>query len=381
MVKLLHFADVHLGQTNFGYLDPATGLNSRILDFLEAMDCVAEAAEAYKPDLILFAGDAFRTRTPTPSLVTHFAERIQRMADLCPVLCVVGNHDRQKGGSGKRHSIDILASLHSTYEIIVCDSIQILQTDKACVVTLPWLYASEVSLEEICSQLDRAVEKASKDKPLILLGHCEVEGAVYNEMYSAQGTLGGKSIVYPLSFFEEGWDYVALGHVHKHQFLRKNPPVVYAGSIERVTWGERGERKVFLTAEVDVGHAEVHVHDTYARSMVQIDLPYNKNFQKLLRDYPVEDCIVRVNVTTEKPVGRALITGQVESSLQGYYLLDRIDITDLSVTERTPFQGQRFEGKGVFEMLEMYLREKYPDDDRYVDTCLEMAHKMIGEKE
>ena len=375
--KILHFADVHLGMTNFGHLDSETGLSSRILEFLDALDCVADAAEVYRPDLILFAGDAFRTRMPNPSLVSHFSERIQRMADVAPVICVVGNHDRQRGGSGKRHSISILSELHANFEIRVCDTVERLCTDKICVVTLPWFYADESSLEEICSDLDEALEKVPEDLPVVLLGHCEVEGAVYNDLYAAKFSLGGKSIVYPLSIFEEGWDYVALGHVHKHQCLCKDPPVVYAGAIERIDWGERNEPKGFITADVSPGKAIWAFHNSYAREMVQIDLPYDKHFQQMLRDRPVDDCLVRVSVTTKKHVGRDKILSEINQALQGSYFLDRVDISDLSQEERRPFEGQRIESKSMFELLEMYLQEKYPDNDSWVDTCLDVAHKMI----
>jgi len=367
--------------TNFGHLDSETGLSSRVLEYLDALDCVADAAEVYQPDLVLFAGDAFRTRTPTPSLLSLFAERIQRMANVAPVICVVGNHDRQKGGTGKRHSISILSELHANYEIRVCDSIERLCTDKVCVVTLPWFYADESSLEEICSDLDTVLKKIPDDLPLVLLGHCEVEGAVYHDLYSAQITLGGKGLIYPLSIFEEDWDYVALGHIHRHQSLSKKTPVIYAGAIERVTWAERNEPKGFVTVEVDVGRAEWSFHNSHARSMVQIDLPYDRSFQKTLEQRPVDDCLVRINVTTKKHVGRDKILSEIRQGLQGSYYLDQMDIHDLSQEERKPFEGQRLESKSMFDLLEMFLRERYPDRDEYVDICLDVAHKMIDTEE
>jgi len=54
-------------------------------------------------------------------------------------------------------------------------------------------------------------------------------------------------------------DYVALGHIHKHQSITpagSHPPVIYPGSIERIDFGEARERKGFVMAEISKGHTE-----------------------------------------------------------------------------------------------------------------------------
>ena len=80
MIRILHFADLHLGVENYGRLDPATGLSSRVADFLRAFDTLVEYALTNDVDLVLFAGDAFKTRTPSPTYQREFASRIRRLA-------------------------------------------------------------------------------------------------------------------------------------------------------------------------------------------------------------------------------------------------------------------------------------------------------------
>src|SRR5512133_694452 len=93
MIRMLHFADIHVGMENYGRTDPKTGLSSRVLDFLKRMDEMVEYAYTQSADLIIFAGDAFKNRQPNPTYQREFAWRVRDMAKLCPVVLLVGNHD------------------------------------------------------------------------------------------------------------------------------------------------------------------------------------------------------------------------------------------------------------------------------------------------
>ncbi|HNS63036.1 MAG TPA: metallophosphoesterase, partial [Anaerolineaceae bacterium] len=64
MLRILHFADTHIDIANHGRRDPETGLSLRVLDFLRALDTIVDTAIAEKVDLVLFAGDAYKDRTP-----------------------------------------------------------------------------------------------------------------------------------------------------------------------------------------------------------------------------------------------------------------------------------------------------------------------------
>ncbi len=93
-MKLLHCADIHLGYETHGRLDPATGLNSRLLDFRRSFDALVAHALAEDIDLFLFCGDAYRTADPTPTQQKLFAEALRPIADACiPIVMIVGNHD------------------------------------------------------------------------------------------------------------------------------------------------------------------------------------------------------------------------------------------------------------------------------------------------
>jgi len=94
MVKILHFADAHIDIATHGKHDPESGLPVRVLDFLKALDTIVDSAISEKVDLVLFAGDAYKDRTPSPTYQREWGKRIIRlpMAGI-PVLLLVGNHD------------------------------------------------------------------------------------------------------------------------------------------------------------------------------------------------------------------------------------------------------------------------------------------------
>ena len=93
-MKILHFADLHLGVENYGHIDPTTGLSSRFHDFLSALDQIVDYALENKVDLVLFCGDAYKSREPSQTQQREFARRINRLSSNgIPIFLLVGNHD------------------------------------------------------------------------------------------------------------------------------------------------------------------------------------------------------------------------------------------------------------------------------------------------
>ena len=67
MIKLLHLSDIHMGSGfSHGRLNPDTGLNTRLEDFVAALERCIDRALQEPVDLVLFGGDAFPDATPPP---------------------------------------------------------------------------------------------------------------------------------------------------------------------------------------------------------------------------------------------------------------------------------------------------------------------------
>src|SRR5512133_2997053 len=93
-MKLLHFADAHIDMANYGKHDPETGLPLRVLDFLRSLDTIVDAAISEQVDLVIFAGDAYKDRSPVPTFQREWGRRIMRLSRAgIRTLLLVGNHD------------------------------------------------------------------------------------------------------------------------------------------------------------------------------------------------------------------------------------------------------------------------------------------------
>jgi exonuclease SbcD len=273
-MKLLHFADAHIDMANYGRHDPETGLPLRVLDFLKSLDTIIEAATAEQVDLVIFAGDAYRDRSPAPTFQREWGKRIIRLSKVgIRTLLLVGNHDLSPA-LGRATSIQEFQTLDVPL-VTVLDKPRFLSAEElglpVQVIAIPWvsrsglMAATDANPYEVFSNIEERLtelvngwlEKADPALPIILTAHASVQGAKFGSertvMLGADLVLSGSLVRDPRL------DYVALGHIHKPQDLNENahPPVIYPGSIERVDFGEAGDDKFFIIADITRGKTVV----------------------------------------------------------------------------------------------------------------------------
>ena len=277
-MKLLHFADAHIDMANYGRHDPKTGLPLRVLDFLKSLDTIVDAAISERVDLVIFAGDAYKDRSPAPTFQREWGKRIIRLSQAkIPTLLLVGNHDLSPA-MGRAHAIQEFDTLQVPY-VRVLQKPEFLTSDDLWglpiqVIAMPWVArsglmasidASAVDVRElfariedrISSLIEDWIKEADSSLPLILTAHASVEGAMFG---AERMVMLGSDLVLPTSLVKDRrLDYVAMGHIHKPQNLNEgsHPPVIYPGSIERVDFGEAKDDKFFIIAEVTRGDAQV----------------------------------------------------------------------------------------------------------------------------
>ena len=304
MLKVLHFADAHIDMANFGRHDPQTGLPMRVMDFLKSLDAITDTAIDENVDLVLFAGDAFKDRTPSPTYQREWGRRIVRLSRAkIPTVLLVGNHDLSPA-MGRAHAMEAFDTLDVPY-VTVIEKPMLLGPDELGglqlqIIGLPWvsrsgflayMWMADENALKAAEQLEERLtdlvhgwldNKVDPELPVILTAHCSIQGATYG---GERTVMLGNDLVLPGSLVTDPrLDYVALGHIHKHQDLNEghHPPVVYPGSIERVDFGEVDDDKYFVIANVEKGHTEV--------SWRKLDIrPFIDRYAKLTSDENVTD--------------------------------------------------------------------------------------------
>jgi exonuclease SbcD len=142
MIKLLHLADLHIGVENYGRLDPATGLHTRLIDYLTRLDEAIDYGLNEGVDVVLIAGDIYKNRTPNPTHQREFARRIRRIRGAgLPVFILIGNHDVSPA-VGRAHSIEIFDTL-AVEGVIIADrpGLHLIETRAGPlqILALPWV--------------------------------------------------------------------------------------------------------------------------------------------------------------------------------------------------------------------------------------------------
>ena len=322
MVSVLHLSDIHMG-SGFchGRINPDTGLNTRLEDFVATLSRCVDRAIAEPADLVLFGGDAFPDAVPPPLVQQAFAGQFRRLADAnIPTVLLVGNHDQHAQGQGGA-SLCIYRTL-GVPGVVVGDRLEThpikTRNGSVQVVTLPWLTPSTLltrpemeglSMAEVNQQLlDRLrvalegeIRRLDPEIPTILLGHLMTDTAAYGaERFLAVG----KGFMVPMAMLARPcFDYVALGHVHRHQVLCESPLVVYPGSLERVDFSEADEVKGYVWATVDRDHTYIEFCPLPVRSFITVttDLTASESPQAdllaAIAKYPIQDAVVRVMYT------------------------------------------------------------------------------------
>lgn len=389
-IRILHIADLHIGMENYGRLDAGSGLNGRVLDFLRRLSEVVDHALENEVDLVLFAGDAYKSRDPNSTYRREFARRIKRLADAgIPVVLLVGNHDlpvqeRRASSVEIFHTLDVPNVLVAGRE-----KLHLINTRRGTpiqVATVPYpirqrLLAHEEHKERTIAELDGLVQQLVADNiralaaqvdpsmPAVLTGHFSVSDARFGSERSVM--LGRDVVVLKSVLADPAWDYVALGHIHRHQELNdgQQPPIVYCGSLERIDFGEEKEPKGFVIVDVRRGHAEWRFHPVAARRFVTIRADVRDRKEPLgalletITQHDVADAVVRVIVQAQPAQEDLLRDNDIRRVLDEAYYVASIS-KEIERTYRQRLGGESPEEMTPAELLARYLESKDTPPDR-----------------
>ncbi|MFA5932690.1 MAG: exonuclease SbcCD subunit D [Microgenomates group bacterium] len=364
-MRLLHTGDLHIGMSNYSKLDPETGLDSRLIDFFNTFDLMVDTAISEGVDAFLLAGDAYKTRDPSPTQQKGFGERIKKLSKAgIPVILVVGNHDTPNA-EGKANTLDIYSALEID-NVWVSRKPEFLKIPTKSgilqVITAPWLHKSE--FKDLGEKLLSFYEKIDANIPAVVVGHLEVEGS---SMGSEKGLAIGTDVTVPVSLLtDRRLSYVALGHIHKHQILNADPPVIYAGSPERIDFGEAKEEKGFIMIDIpSPKKATFKLVPTNCRNFLNIevdlkgdDIDPTETILKEIKKHTIDDAIVKVVINIPAELDKEIEMDKIKKALSSAFTIAGIS-RNVERKERIKLENQvEVERLSPLEALHTYFKSK-----------------------
>jgi len=234
-MKILHTSDWHLGHTLYNY--------DRTEEQQAMLEQMVSIVEEQKPDVFLLCGDVYHTPQPSAAVQTMLSDGLVKIHEANPQMTIVmtaGNHD-----SGTKH--EIFQTPWKALKVYAIGQLEKEDLDehiievsgKGWIVAVP--YANERNIPEGFFQqlLDRVAEKNIENLPVVMTAHTTVKGCDFTgHDHATEYTVGGIDSL-ELDEMGEGYDYLALGHIHHEQFVHSGKHNVrYSGTPLPVSFDE-----------------------------------------------------------------------------------------------------------------------------------------------
>lgn len=365
-IKIAHIADIHISEkiTSAGkvIINPETGRNRRLDDIERCLNYAVNEAIKQKCDIALIT-EPFDRPSPTPGEIDVFMNAVLRLARVMPVVVEPGNH----GLDRNRTSASAFSFLKGQQNIYYIETPQTLYYDGmklskepstetvATIHVLP--YPVKYPKEEMKVHLDNFRKKGTSSVS-VLLAHVTVEGAEgadYTKFLSSEPVLSVSDL--------QGFDYVALGHIHR--FQRLDDRIFYAGDIERLDFNEEGQKKGFIIADIDRATKSLSLKfiETPATTLKTISIDEVDSIT------PDNSTIYRVVGTVDKQARNALL-GKVSQYQDKVPLMLKIQINDGQKIKEASINDTMTEEQAITEYL------KQAGLSHSVDRVIE-THRMI----
>ncbi len=247
-MRLLHTADWHLGARLVE--------RDRLTEHAAFLDWLISTLKTEKIDALLLSGDVFDAANPPQDAVALYFDFLRRIADLKTVKAVItgGNHDSASHLNAPRE-------LLRRFEVHVfghAGDPHLVDLGGAVIAAVPYLRERDLrqaavgeTMIEAQDQVRAAIRahyaaqlvacrELAQDRPIIAMGHLTVAGAVSSdsERDIHIGNLGAVS-----ADVFEGYNYTALGHLHRPQTVAGRETIRYSGSPIALSFSEAADSK------------------------------------------------------------------------------------------------------------------------------------------
>lgn len=295
--RFVHAADLHLDSPFREVGRIREGLDEVLRDAsLEAFDALIELCLAEQAEFLLIAGDVYDGGRRGVRSGSHLRRGLERLAAAgIPTLIVLGNHDPLDDGLG----------VESIEGVTVFRSGQPQTTTLSSESGTP-VMVHGVSFRTRSEEANLAKRFARAEEPGLQIGllHCMVGSGDDHRPYAPCSVQ---------DLLDAGFDYWALGHIHRSQTLNADPPIVYAGALQGRSPrpGERGAHGAMVVTFDDDGVVEVEHRALDRVRFAEIEVPIDGHEELDALERALEDAAAGV---AEDADGRLIL---VRASLSG----------------------------------------------------------------
>ena len=268
-LRFIHFSDSHLGFIDYTS-DDYTVQKAREEDAYKTVDLVIDHAIRTKPDFLLHTGDFFHRPSPYNKAIVRAASQFKRLSDAgIPFYMIAGNHDLPR--------MEDSPSIHPLYEMF--DGCKVFHNQKYNVIDNGKFILHALPHINFDDDFRTEIEKIGvidSAKPNILMMHLSMPVSFYKEEEVGGG-------IFPSEKLEilKDFDYVALGHWHRFNHMKKYGNVCYSGSTERINAGEIDHAKGFVEVEINGKGTEINFIELPTREYLSIPV---KEYSSKSRD-------------------------------------------------------------------------------------------------
>ncbi|MFF7025949.1 exonuclease SbcCD subunit D [Streptomyces klenkii] len=367
--RVFHTSDWHLGRQ--------LGRHRRDSEVDAVLDEIVDIADDFTPDLIVHSGDLFDSSRPGLEDLSRAIEALRRLGAIAPVVVVAGNHDTRNVLTFVESMLNMGAREGEQPRVRFATDARpdgLLVADYPAqegeltlrIGALPYLHPNRFAydftdsalttatyaerLRTVQADVYRRLATGRGDRDvLVFAAHLFVEGALpsYSE----------RKISIATDYAAAAADlpavaYGALGHIHKPQLVgRAGFPAYYAGSPLQMDFGETGDTKSVVLAEIGPGikpRIEL-VPLTSGRRLVRLEGTLEEIAQRAPR---VQDAWVKAVVNVEAP--DPFLPDTLAKMLPQATLVT-VEEHRAGAAERLPERETATELPGIEELLRDYL--------------------------
>lgn len=377
-MKIIHTSDWHLGQNLYGY--------DRTQEQSLALQQIEDLVRQETPDALVVSGDIYDTAQPSSAVQTLFTGAVMRMHLASPrtaIIITAGNHD-----SGSKHEISRVLwetqNVHMIGTINKEDTLeQIIELPgTGFIIAVP--YSSERHIPEGFWQglLDEVESRNEAGLPVVLSAHLTVSGCDFQGHENARDFSVGGIDALELEDLGTGYDYVALGHIHRAQTIEgSGGRVRYSGTPVPVSFDENYAHTVSVVEIVSHGAVPVIREVPIANPCPLVTLPSDHfapwdEVRGLLLEYPKDKpSYVRLNVEVEDTLPPDAIAEAKKILLEGEgrYCLVNARRKKTEAAEKTSLSVTEFRAMEPVAVARLYAQES----GRVFDEDLEALFREV----